>query len=364
MLRQAKLWFLKASDVLGVSSLVLNSSWRQQRLPFLCFHGTSLDDEHEWNGGLYITADQLRRRMKIVRDTGCHVLSLPEAVGRLYEGSLPKRSVVITFDDGSYDFYKLAFPIVHGEFGFPLTLYYTTYYSEFNRPVFDTMCSYLLWKARGIAQPFTWPEILPQPINLADGDSRLAAVLAIKASAIAQRLSGRDKDLLLANLAERLGIDYEALCRKRLLHLITPDEACEMAAQGLDIQYHTHRHREYRRQERFHRELDDNRVRIEAVTPVVPRHFCYTGGFHLPDFPEFLRAYGIVSATTCEAGIGSRQSDPLMLPRYLDSAGVTDAEFRSWLTGIAAMIPARQYPMSEGQLGVDDDEPTVSTGKN
>ena len=54
----------------------------------------------------------------------------------------------ITFDDGTYDFYKQAYPIVK-RYGFPVTVYQTTYYSDRGLPVFNLICSYLLWKRRG-----------------------------------------------------------------------------------------------------------------------------------------------------------------------------------------------------------------------
>ena len=359
MLRQAKLTALRVAEVSGFSRLLSDSAWRRRRLLILCYHGVSLDDEHEWAPHLYLPPDLFRHRMRIVADSGCSVLPLGEALGRLREGTLPRRAVAITVDDGAYDFYRLTFPILR-EFGFPVTLYYTTYYSEYNRPVFDTMCSYLLWKARGRGT-FEWKDVLSVPAELGDPQQRAAATRQIKAVALARRLSGREKDGLLQQLASRLGIDYEDLCRKRVLHLVTPAEAREMVAQGLDVQYHTHRHRVYRTQEPFHRELDDNRQRIASVTPAPPRHFCYTGGVYLPQFPAILKAYGIESATTCDFGLCTPDSDPMLLPRYLDGTPISDLEFRGWLYGTASFLPRRTYPAAEGQLMEEEDELPVSS---
>jgi len=55
---------------------------------------------------------------------------------------------VLTFDDGSADFYSRTFPILQ-EFGWPATVYLTSSYANYNRPVFAVMCWYLFWKARG-----------------------------------------------------------------------------------------------------------------------------------------------------------------------------------------------------------------------
>lgn len=343
---------LRTADSLGIPALLSRTEWRRARLAILCYHGISQEDEHEWNPGLYIPPEMLRRRMQTLVDCGCTVLCLDDALRRLYDRTLPDRAVVLTVDDGSYDFYRLGFPVIR-EFGFPVTLYLTTYYCEYNRPVFDTMCSYLLWKGRSRGA-FSWPGVLPAAVDLQHEGWREAA-RRLRAYTLERRLSGRDKDSLLAELAALLGIDYKELCRKRLLHLVTPGEAREMVAQGIDIQYHTHRHRVYRSQARFHRELDDNARAIAAVTQSTPRHFCYTGGVYLPQHPEILKAYGLRSATTCDAGLCTPESNPMLLPRYLDWTGVTDREFRAWITGLAAFLPSRRTAPSEGQIGEEDD---------
>jgi hypothetical protein len=121
------------------------------------------------------------------------------------------------------------------------------------------------------------------------------------------------------------------------------------------LQYHTHRHRVYRSRERMFTELEDNRRRISAYTPNEPRHFCYTGGFYLPEQVGYLKDYGIVSATTCEAGLCVAKTNPLLLPRLVDSPGLSDLEFRGWLMGTAGLLPTRHYEMSEGQLVEEED---------
>lgn len=351
VLKQSKLFFLKASQGLGISHLLLNSRWRRDRLLILCYHGTSLEDEHEWNGSLYLHPDLLRERMQALRDAKCAVLPLDEAVRRLYAGDLPDRAVAITFDDGTYDFYRVAWPVLR-EFAYPVTVYWTTYYAEFNRPVFDVMLSYLLWKARD-GQPLEWPRVLANPAVL-DASGRPKAVWDVIRFAKEQKLSGRAKDELLAEMAGRLGIDYEALCRKRLLHIMTPAEARELAEKGVDLQLHTHRHRVWRRREKFFEELDDNKKRITQVGAAEPHHFCYTGGFKLPEFTGYLEQYGISSATTCEAGLCSRASHRMHLPRLVDTTGLSALEYQAWISGVAALLPKRAFVAEPGQLGDQD----------
>ena len=146
------------------------------------------------------------------------------------------------------------------------------------------------------------------------------------------------------------GIDYAELCRTRKLHLVNLDEARELSAGGIDIQLHTHNHRISLRQERFTQELADNRARIEPLSQGGLRHFCYPSGYTRPEFLPWLRAAGIDSATTCEPGLASPNSDPLLLPRLVDSNALSRGEFAGWVSGVAAWLPKRPSHTNEGHL--------------
>lgn len=356
MLREAKLAICEAALAFRLTKLALNSNWRQRCLLILCYHGVSQEDEHEWNGSLYMHRNLFRQRLETLSRLGCNVLPLSEAIERLSAGTLPPRSVAITVDDGSYDFYSVAWPILR-EFGYPATVYFTTYYSDYNRPVFDTMCSYLLWKARG--RRLEWPRVLPQAEVLnSSGQSRVAA--ALRQYAVKYALSGRAKDMLLGELATQLGVNYEALCRKRLLHLMTPQEARELAAAGVDLQLHTHRHRVARNRDRLYRELDENKTRVMAATDRSPAHFCYTGGLYFPEFPAWLRDYGLRSATTCDVGLARKDTDPMLLPRLVDTSTLSATEFETWVSGIADLLPHRRLPLNMSQLADDEVKPATA----
>src|SRR6218665_3340788 len=132
----------------GLFHLAASSAWRRQRLMILCYHGISLVDEHLWNPGLYMDRYTFRDRLAMLRDGGYRVLPLDEGLRHLAKGTLPPRAVAITVDDGTYDFYAHALPALR-EFGLPATLYLTTYYCRHQLPVFDPVCSYMLWKSQG-----------------------------------------------------------------------------------------------------------------------------------------------------------------------------------------------------------------------
>ena len=310
-LKKAVLSSFRATGVFSAST----SLRRANTLVILCYHGISLRDEHEWAGGLYITPEFFRRRLEFLRNWNANVLPLAEGLERLRDGSLPPRSVVLTFDDGFYDFYLHAFPALR-DFGYPCTVYLTTWYTRYRLPIFNLLMNYLLWK-RG------------------DGsEQRAKAVADYMDRVAAEGLDAESTDLIARGLAAELGIDYDGILRDRLFQIMSSEEVAEIAAAGIDIQLHTHRHRTPSDRDLFLREIRDNARVIEEMTGCAPRHFCYPSGVTSAAFLPWLKESGVESATTCVHGLATPQSDPLLLPRYLDGCGVTELDFESWLSGM------------------------------
>src|SRR5215813_8407910 len=277
MLKKLKQATLVGLKTLGVSTLTQNSRWRQNRLLILAYHGFSLEDEHLWNQDLFMHPDYFIGRMGLLKKCGCAVLPLGAAIRRLYANDLPENCVALTFDDGYYDFYKVALPILK-EFNLPATLYLTTSYVHYNRPVFDLICSYMLWKGRNTTPDLR--QIVGQgaKLDLSIDAARAAAYDHLIGFARRRKLSLEEKDALAMELARRLRIDYDALCARRILHLLNPEEVRQLAAEGVDIQLHTHRHHSPLNRQLFSREIEDNRNSILEMTDSWAQHFCYPGG--------------------------------------------------------------------------------------
>jgi peptidoglycan/xylan/chitin deacetylase (PgdA/CDA1 family) len=326
---------------MGAFHLVANSRWRRQRLLILCHHGTSLEDEHLWRPSLYIEALKLGERLTALKENRCNVLPLGEALRMLRAGTLPPRSVVLTFDDGMYDFYRQAFPRLQS-FGFPATVYLTTYYTFCERPVFNLICSYLLWKRRGEVLSHGAGLGLNEELDLRTESSRHKIVRGLIEVAEQQNMTGLQKDDLAGRLANLLGIDYRDLKARRILQLMNAEEVRTVAQSGIDIQLHTHRHRTPQNEELFRREIRDNRLRVQELAANQPVHFCYPGGIYSAAFLPRLREEGIVSATTCDAGLATRRSESLLLPRFVDNQTRTQIEFESWLTGVGDLLAFRR----------------------
>jgi peptidoglycan/xylan/chitin deacetylase (PgdA/CDA1 family) len=347
MLRRLKLGTLRFLQSTGASARIRDSRWRRERLLILCYHGVSTQDEHEWRPKLYMPPAMLRARFEALRRGGYNILPLGEAVERLFKNDLPPRSVVLTFDDGGFDFYKEASPLLR-EFGFPATVYQTTYYSDYPKPIFGISASYFLWKRRGeVLQP-TSDLGLKSPMDLRTEEGRREVVVQLEQMSVRENLTGVQKYDLLERLAKFLGVDFAEFQAKRLLQIMRPEEIADMAAAGFDIQLHTHRHRTPLDEVLFRKEITDNRKRIVEICGRNPTHFCYPSGHYETAFLPWLERERVVSATTCDPGLASRQCHPLLLPRFVDTPLQPLYVFEAWLSGAGHLASARRP--AEGAL--------------
>ena len=327
---------------LGFFPVVANSGWRSRRLLILCYHGIAMGDEHDSHQHMFLPAATFERRLGTLKNAGANVLPLGEAVRRLRSGDLPPRSVCITFDDGWSDFYVQAYPALR-RFGFPATVYLTTYYCFYNRPIFFFALRHMLWSKRGQVVEGHGISFLAEPMDLRSEQSRELILARILEHMKVHDFSGKQKDDFNAELAAAIGFDYSELTRQRLFHLMNPEEVAAIAAGGIDVQLHTHRHRTPLSRASFVQEIEENRRYIAELTGHNHiEHFCYPSGANQPNFLPWLAEAGVESATTCDQDYASRESNPLLLPRLLDQFGISDDEFEAWLTGFMNLIPRRK----------------------
>jgi peptidoglycan/xylan/chitin deacetylase (PgdA/CDA1 family) len=340
LLKPAKLLTLRVSKSIGVFDVLRRSHWRQNQLLILAYHGISTDDEHVWDPQLYISPECFRSRMQALKDYGCHVLPLAEALQRLRNKTLPTCSVVLTFDDGCCDFYLRAFPILR-EFGWPATIYLTSYYSQYNRPVFDVMCSYLLWKGRDKVLDMSGLICGAVKFELKNELERAEVVRSIRTFARREKFSAPQKDKLLSDIAERLGVDYQAILKKRILHLLSVAELAELSSAGVDIELHTHRHHAPKRRDAFLVELEENKNFISRFTES-PHHFSYPHGIYDTCYADWLADCDVASATTCEPGLATDHSNPYRLPRLVDTSSLRLIELEGWISGFSKFLPRKR----------------------
>lgn len=344
---------LRVARQAGLYQLTRRSRWRSRRLLIIGYHGLSRFDEHLWNPGLYITPERFEARLTAIRKGGFNVLKLNDAVSLLASDELPSNSVVMTFDDGFNDFHTLAEPLLK-RYEIPATLYLTTFHARFQSPVFDPMCSYLLWKGSSQAFDATSFTEAGGTRDISTDTQRILVAQEIRRYALRQKLDAAEKDALLARMANVLKIDYQELVAKRMFHIMSQKELEELDRDLIDIELHTHTHKVPLDKSTFFQEIDRNRSHITSLRRPPQGHFCYPSGIVDPKFTEWLKELGVLSATTCFHGLAEPSNDPFMLPRFFDTMNVSDVEFEGWLTGIANFIPRRRYiapePTEDGNV--------------
>ena len=140
-------WIAEFNDVDRVRAgqdLVVPLRWRNpigvyangfQSIPILCYHRFGPN-----RSAMTITAPAFEAQMEYLARNGYRVIPMRE-LARFLEGKepLPKKTVVITIDDGYRATYQIAYPILK-KYGFPATVYL---YSDF----------------AGAGDAMTWPQM-------------------------------------------------------------------------------------------------------------------------------------------------------------------------------------------------------------
>lgn len=92
-------------------------------VPVLMYH---LIDTPTKGSSLYVSPDSFERQMEFLKLHRYHVVSLERLMTELKSGrSLPSKTVVITFDDGTIDNFRNAFPVLK-KMGFPAAIFMIT----------------------------------------------------------------------------------------------------------------------------------------------------------------------------------------------------------------------------------------------
>ena len=140
-------------------------------------------------------------------------------------------------------------------------------------------------------------------------------------------------------IAGRLGDDLSEFSKRRILHLMNAVEVREASDAGLSIQLHTHRHRA---------PLDAglSRVRSIRIANVLKNGRGIPRGISATPWVKWILIFSafqqrdVQSGVTCTPGLASTKDHPLLLPRLVDSSGMSELEFLRWLAGSGAWLRA------------------------
>jgi peptidoglycan/xylan/chitin deacetylase (PgdA/CDA1 family) len=110
-----------------------------------------------WRSPLAITESALRSQLEYLHRSGYVGLTFADAERRTRDGTLPRRSVVVTFDDG-YASNLLAAPIL-AEFGYPATVFVVTGFTDSGAALSWYGIEDEQQSAAAELRPLTWGEL-------------------------------------------------------------------------------------------------------------------------------------------------------------------------------------------------------------
>jgi peptidoglycan/xylan/chitin deacetylase (PgdA/CDA1 family) len=309
------------------------SRFIRHRLFILCYHGISVKDEHQFWPGVFMREAVFRERLELLKSYGFNVLSLSQSLRALDLGAIPPRSIVITADDG-YENTPETLWKGCTDYGFPLTIYITSYYAEKQNPIFNVIVYYLFWRTEKaeLVGDFSFVGMSSnERLEFSEDEGNIIAQKIIDFGREKCDEDGRAS--ILVRLCELMGFDYNAIKRDGMFMLMDKGRISEIAKQGADIQLHTHRHKLKIDREHVEKEIADNREFLEPAVGEKLNHFCYPSGKWHPEQKAWLKDLGMKSATTCDLGFVTAKTDRLALNRYLDRDDISADEFLAEISG-------------------------------
>lgn len=335
------MYFIMENQVLAAcrwAGLFWLAEWLTRRkLLILCYHGISTRDEHRWWPGVFMRESTFLSRLRTLKKKGYTVLSLPDALEAIDKRSLPKKSVVITADDG---YINSPNKLVSNceKFGYPITIYVTSYYSMKETPIFSVMAQYIFWKSEGSELPRGHVLIggsNPKPVSL-EGPEKQEYIQ--KFINFGKGLSSEgERQILLKKLASSLGFDYDQMIEDGMFMLMSDNQIRRLSEKGVDIQLHTHRHCTHKDKLKMKQEIRENREFLEPLTGKRLRHFCYPSGNWRNVNVDSLKEMDLDSAVTCDLGFVDSNSDKLKLNRFLDKETISDNKFLAEISGFLSI---------------------------
>lgn len=309
----------------------------RHKLRILGYHGFALADECRWRAPLFVTEQTFRRRLTYLKRCGFNVLPLREAMKGFDCGQLPELPTVVTIDDGFAGVYlKAAKPLKDARI--PATLYVTTYYVVHPVPVYRLVVSYMFWKTSCSEIDLARLNIgMAGRVRLTDAKQAKQTVWDITLFG-EQNCTEAQRAEILDRLGDALDVSHSEIVRSRMLSLATESELRELAALGIDIQLHTHRHRLPEDPEVIQRELADNREVLGRIVEGPLRDFCYPDGTWSERHWPALEKAGIATAVTCVSGLCDASSPRLGLPRLLDGEDLSQIEFEAMVSGFTSLL--------------------------
>lgn len=347
-LKQALLRVSRATGMVALARRLTRTGFN-----IIGFHGVSLEDEHVRFPTLFISAQTFERRLQFLARR-YRIISLDEALAQHASGRIRPNQVVLTFDDGFYNFLGRAVPLLK-KYDAPATVYVVSNDIETSDPMFNLLLRDMVLSSRKLTVTG-----LPHAPSVACDLSTLAARERVVGEVLAPFYAAcHTSDARLAYcraVAAPLEVDIDAKLRARLWDRLTADEVRQCVRDGFGVQLHTHSHRNVVEHRAIVRdEVRTNRQALERLTGVPALDFCYPLGLWERGVWPDLVAEGVRSAVTTRNGPNYPETPPLALRRYLTGEAMSDLDFEFGLSGLrwlahAVRRPAGRFEASEKRL--------------
>ena len=139
------------------------------------FHGVSLLDEHRRFPTLFISVESFERRLRFLA-SHYRIVSLQDALEQHRMGRIAPRQVVLTFDDGFYNFLGRAVPLLK-KYNAPATVYVVTSGVEAGEPIFNLLVKDVMLSTRHRAAT-SLPHAPGETVDLSTSQRRSAATVS------------------------------------------------------------------------------------------------------------------------------------------------------------------------------------------
>lgn len=338
--RRVKLALLRVARALGLFALARRLTAGTVKV--LGFHYVSLEDEGERFPSLFLGPEELRGRLDHLRGR-YRVVSLDEAVSDLESGRKGRGRVVLTFDDGLYNFAAAAAPILEA-YGMTATVYVVTGHVETGIPVCAMLLRDILRRSGATELSSPIPDLEgPHEIATPEGRARFEACVTERLSRLPHATP--ERLAFVSAVGRALDVDVEPILDRRIWDVLDADELRDLAARGFGVEAHGHHHLDV--VEHGGEVLDEVtacRRLLEEVTGREVRHYCYPFGLWTRRAWPALEEAGMRSATTTLYGCNSPRTPRLSLRRFMDGGNQTRLEFEFELSGLRWLLWGLRHP--------------------
>jgi peptidoglycan/xylan/chitin deacetylase (PgdA/CDA1 family) len=280
---------------------------RRNRLLILIYHRVRPEPSVMSRAALH--RDMFDWQMQLVA-RHCAPISMLDGLGRMREGTLPPRSVAITFDDGYADNADVALPVLLRH-GVPATFFVATGFLNGGRMWNDSIVE-AIRRARGAQVDLRAIGLGVMPL----GPVQARGPLAQRVIRQVKHLPPKERERKVAEICGAIGAELPDDL------MMTSAQVRSLARAGMEVGAHTVHHPILRSLDEAEAkcEITDSRAELESIVGTAVRSFAYPNGRPGDDYS--VRDRNIVASLDFEYAVSTTQgaagagSDIFQLPRF------------------------------------------------